>query len=342
MKDIKWHIGVALCCVIMVSGCVRNQFDQQRYEEIVEEESPTPKVDEDHDWMMSTTKTLVVDPSGVGNVKLVRIFTDNPAETDFAEIVDEAYSSGDSKVVMNISYPIRLEALYAAAIDNDDYYTIVPFNPNSSGSIDFSNPIVKHQKMPYNYNPQTYVYLYEEEYPQPGDYDYNDVVLRVSMERSDGQEVRFNIELAAVGGEKQMGAAIRLAGYKYNEVESVKTVDDASFDITGAGELPDMYRTMIQDKSLLQQSLNGEAVLNLFADAHWATGDRIISDNGSITRKRYNVSYEKSDEYGTFYPREIINIQKPRCSGRIRVQMPITSLGHSAFLITSSVGLYMQ
>ena len=242
MKDSKWYIGVALCSVMIVSGCVRNQFDQQRYEEIVEDESPTPDVDENHDWMMSTTKTLVVDPSGVENLKLIRIFTENPAEKASAEIVDEAYSSGDSKVVMNISYPIRLEVLYVAAIDNDDYYTIVPFNPNSSGSIDFSNPIVKHQKMPYKHLPQTYVYLYEEEYPQPGDYDYNDVVLRVSMERSDGQEVRFNIELSAVGGEKQMGAAIRLAGYKYNEVESVKTVDDASFDITGAGELPDMYR----------------------------------------------------------------------------------------------------
>ena len=308
MKDSKWYIGVALCGVMIVSGCVRNQFDQQRYEEIVEDESPTPDVDENHDWMMSTTKTLVVDPSGVENLKLIRIFTENPAEKASAEIVDEAYSSGDSKVVMNISYPIRLEVLYVAAIDNDDYYTIVPFNPNSSGSIDFSNPIVKHQKMPYKYLPQTYVYLYEEEYPQPGDYDFNDVVLRVSMERSDGQEVRFNVQLAAVGGTKQMGAAIRLAGYKYNEVESVKTEDDASFDITGVGELPDMYRTMIQDKSLLQQSLNGEAVLNLFADAHWATGDRIISDNGSITRKRYNVSYEKSDEYGTFYPREITYI----------------------------------
>ena len=147
MKDIKWHIGVALCGVMMVSGCVRNQFDQQRYEEIVEDESPTPKVDENHDWMMSTTKTLVVDPSGVENVKLVRIFTENPAEKPSAEIVDEAYSSGDNKIVMNISYPIRLEVLYVAAIDNDDYYTIVPFNPSSSGSIDFSNPIVKHQKM---------------------------------------------------------------------------------------------------------------------------------------------------------------------------------------------------
>ena len=308
MKDNKWYIWVTLCCMIMVSGCVRNQFDQQRYEEIVEEESPTPNVDENHDWMMSTIMTLVVDPSGVDNVNLVRIFTDNPAETDFAEVVDEAYSSGDNKIVMNISYPIRLETLYAAAIDSEDYYTIVSFNPNSSSSINFANPIVKHQKMPYHYLYQTYEYLYEEEYPQPGDYDFNDVVLRISMERSSDIQLRFNVQLAAVGGTKQMGAAIRLAGYKYNEIESVKTVDNASFDITGVGELPDMYRTMIQDKSLLQQSMNGEAVLNLFADAHWATGDRIISDNGSITRKRYNVSYEKSDDYGTFYPREITYI----------------------------------
>ena len=93
MKDNKWHIWVVLCCMIMASGCVRNQFDQQRYEEIVEEESPTPNVDENHDWMMSAIMTLVVDPSGVDNVNLVRIFTDNPAETDFAEVVDEAYSN---------------------------------------------------------------------------------------------------------------------------------------------------------------------------------------------------------------------------------------------------------
>ena len=308
MKNKRWKILIALCGMIMALGCSPYQFDQQRYEEIVEDESPTPNVDEDHDWMMTTTKTLVVDPSGVENVKLIRFFTENPAETDYAEIVDEAYPSGDSKVVMNISYPIILQTLYAAAIDNEGYYTIVSFNPNSSSNINFANPVVKHQKMPYSYVAQTYVYLFEEEYPQPGDYDFNDVVLRISMERSDGQEVRFNIQLAAVGGEKQMAAAIRLAGYKYNEIESVKTEDDASFDITGVGELPDMYRTMIQDKSLLQQSLNGEAVLNLFADAHWATGDNVVSDNGSILRKRYNVSYEKSEEYGKFLPRDITYI----------------------------------
>ena len=37
-----------------------------------------------------------------------------------------------------------------------------------------------------------------------------------------------------------------------------------------------------------------------------------------------------------------INIQRPRCSGRIRVQMLIIFRGLSVFLITSSVGPYMQ
>ena len=220
MKVISWKYLVAFCGVMMVLGCSPYQFDQQRYEEIVQDESPVPDVDSNHDWMMITGKGLVVDPSGVADVKIVRVFTDNPAETDYAEIVGEAYSSGDSKFVMTIAYPSRLETLYAAAIDSEGYYTIVSIKPGSSTNVDFTNPIVKHEKMPYHYQYQTFVYLFEEEYPEPGDYDYNDVVLRISMEHSGEREVRLNVQLAAVGGEKQMAAAIRLAGYKYDEVES--------------------------------------------------------------------------------------------------------------------------
>ena len=308
MKDKRWKIIFALCGMIMVLGCSPYQFDQERYEELVKDDSPTPNVDEDHDWMMTTTKTLVVDPSGVTDVNLIRIFTDNPAVTESAEIVGGAYPSGDSKIVMNISYPIRLETLYAAAIDSEGYYTIASFKPASSSSVDFTNPIVKHEKMSYHYVPQTFAYLFEEEYPKPGDYDYNDIVLRISMELSGKREVRFNVQLAAVGGEKQMGAAIRLVGYKYEEIESVKTVDNASFNIGAAGEIPEMSSSIIKEKDLLLKSMYGEAVLNLFADAHWATGDKVVGDNGMIVRKRYNVSYEKSDEYGTFTPREITYI----------------------------------
>lgn len=309
MRYKKWQILVFLCCVTMLfSSCVRNYFDQQTYEEIVQDESPVPNVDSNHDWMMATGKGLVVDLSGVANVKLVRIFTDNPALTEFAEVVGEAYPSGDSRFVMNIAYPSRFETLYAAAVDSEDYYTIVSFRPGSSTNVDFTNPIVKHEKMPYHYIYQTFTYLFEEEYPESGDYDYNDVVLRISMEHSGEREVRLNVQLAAVGGEKQMAAAIRLAGYKYDEVESVKTVDNASFNFGAEGEIPDQFCTLIESKDLLLRSNYDEAVLNLFEDAHWATGDKVLSDDGSILRKRYNVSYEKSEEYGTFFPREITYI----------------------------------
>jgi hypothetical protein len=109
----------------MASGCVRNQFDQQRYEEIVEDESPTPKVDENHDWMMSTTKTLVVDPSGIENLKLVRIFTDNPAEEVSAEIVDDAYPNLELEIDPKLSWALRHPEHFPVDINKADYEMIL-------------------------------------------------------------------------------------------------------------------------------------------------------------------------------------------------------------------------
>ena len=309
MRYNKWQILVFLCCVTMVlSSCVRNYFDQQKYEEIVEEQSPVTVVDEDHDWQLNTTQILMVDVSGIEDVERIQVFTDNPAETDWATIVGEGYVSGKSVVSMSITYPNLQEVLYAAAIDDEDNYTVVPFDPSASDVVNFSHPVANKKKMPYKYQPHTYTYLYEEEFPDPGDYDYNDVVLRVSMEHSGKREVRINVELAAVGGVKQMAAAMRLVGFRFDDVESVKIVDDASFDVVGGVELPDQMRTFIKEKAPLLKGLNNEAVINLFADSHWATGDRINTDYGIVTRKRYNVSYEKNDTYGKFYPRELTYI----------------------------------
>lgn len=309
MRYNKWQILVSLCCMTMVfSSCVRNYFDQQKYEELVEEQSPVTIVDENHDWMLSTSLILMADLSDLENIERIQVFTDNPAETASASIVGEAYVSGKSMVSMSITYPNLQKVLYAAAIDGEDHYTIVSFDPHASDVINFSNPVVNKKRMPFKYQPHTHTYLYEEEYPEPGDYDYNDLALRVSMERSGKREMRINVQLAAVGGMKQMAAALRLVGYKYDDVVSVKTVDDASFNYGADGEIPEQLCTFIKSKDLLLKGLNGDAVLNLFEDAHWATGDVVFTDNAMINRKRYNVSYEKNDTYGTFYPRELTYI----------------------------------
>ena len=305
----KLLMALGLLGGLMLTSCHKDVFNEDDYNKILDEASPVDSVDAKHTWELAQDHIYVVEANVHIGVKSVQILSDNPLTALNAEVIGQSAIEDGGRVMVAATVPTRFNELYAALVDANGLYTVVSF-PVESTVVNFSNVRAtnKQQSLKARLVQQKLVYCFEEEMPEPGDYDYNDVVLRVSMERSDGQEVRFNIELAAVGGTKQMGAAIRLAGYKYNEVESVKTVDDASFDITGAGELPDMYRTMIQDKSLMQQSMNGEAVLNLFADAHWATGDRIISDNGSITRKRYNVSYEKSDEYGTFYPRELTYI----------------------------------
>ena len=305
MKKNQWLICCSLCWMLVVTGCVRNMFDLERYEEIVDEMSPVENVDENHDWQLSTTKTLMVDLYGLEDIERVQILTDNPAVSDLAAIVGEGYVSNKSVVPVSISYPNLKKTLYAAAIDSEERYTIMVFDPSVKDVVNFSNPIVKNKKLS-DYNQlQIFTYLYEEEYPDPGDYDYNDVVVRLSMRRTAEREVRINVELAAVGATKQLAFAIRLFGYKATDIENVSTVDNASFDVVGGVELPDQMRTVMKDKDLLLTGLYQEAVLNIFADAHWATGDKLNADYGIMTRKLYNVSNTKDDTYDTFVPREI-------------------------------------
>lgn len=305
MKKNSWLIWCSLCWMIVVTGCVRNQFDLQRYEEIVDEMSPVVDVDEDHDWQLSTTKVLMVDLTGLEDIERIQFLTDNPVATDQATVVGEAFVTSKTVVPMTITYPNLQEKLYAAAIDSEDRYTIVAFEPKVKDVVNFTNPIIDKKKLTNLNQLQIFTYLFEEEYPEPGDYDYNDIVVRLSMRRTGLQEVQINVELAAVGASKQLAFAIRLFGYKATDIEKVTTVDNASFDVVGGVAFPDQMRTVMKEKDLLLTGIYQEAVLNIFADAHWATGDKLNSDYGVMSRKRYNVSNTKNETYGTFIPREI-------------------------------------
>ena len=179
------------------------------------------------------------------------------------------------------------------------------FEPKVKDVVNFSNPIIDKKKLTNLNQLQIFTYLFEEEYPEPGDYDYNDIVVRLSMRRTGLQEVHINVELAAVGASKQLAFAIRLFGYKATDIEKVTTLDDVSFDVVGGVAFPGQMRTVMKEKDLLLTGIYQEAVLNIFADAHWATGDKLNADYGVMTRKRYNVSNTKNDIYGTFIPREI-------------------------------------
>ena len=126
--------------------------------------------------------------------------------------------------------------------------------------------------------------------------------------------MRVVVQLAAVGATKQIAGAIRLVGIKYNNVESVTTVDSLSFNTTNGNDFPDQMKTvMTKEKtefyeSFVSNSKTGEAVLNLFGDAHWATGDLLEENFGMMNRKKYNVSTSVNDDYAQFVPRTITYI----------------------------------
>ena len=312
MKSFKWVAIAAISILVCMNiSCKREMFDQEKYQEYVDSVSPVDTVDAQHTWILTKSKTLLVQVPDSGDIHRVKILTANPRETGNALVVGEGWASAGEQFPMVISYPSTITTLYAALVDEEDNYSIEQFAPDTESIIDFEDLIVDHEKISYEPQPQQYTYGFEDAFPAPGDFDYNDVVLKVSQERTGEREMRFNVTLAAVGSSNQVAAAIRLVGIDASDVESVMTVDSLSFNTTNGKDFSDQMKTVVTKEktsfyeSFMSTGRHGEAVLNLFGDAHWATGDLLEENFGMMKRKKYNVSKSISDDYSQFVPRTI-------------------------------------
>jgi len=89
----------------------------------------------------------------------------------------------------------------------------------------------------------------------------------------------------------------------------VKTVDDKSFNVTAKGEaFPEQMMIVQKQTDNLLRAMTGDAVINLFVDAHWATGDAMSTDYGLMQRKKYNVTKGTDATHQMMVPREIVYI----------------------------------
>ena len=315
MKQLHWAALVAISIMIgMNISCKRELYNQEAYQEYLDSVSPVDTIDPNHTWILTNSKTLLVQAPDTGGTQIVKILTANPRESGNAQVVGEAWASEGERFAMALTYPSTMTTLYAAVVDTTGRYSIVKFSPESESLIYFDNLIVDHEKISYEPQPLLYTYGFEEDYPAAGDFDYNDVVLRISQSRSGEREMRVVVQMAAVGAAKQIAGAIRLVGIKYNDVESVTTVDSLSFNTTNGKDFPDQMKTVVAKEktefyeSFVSNSKTSEAVLNLFGDAHWATGDLLEENFGMMKRKKYNVSTTVNDDYAQFVPRTITYI----------------------------------
>ena len=313
MRHLKWMTVLFVAAVVVANfSCTnRDLFDQEITQNISDSLSPVDSLDKYHNWLLTNTRSVTVEANANVNAQWLKILTADPRQEADAEVATQVMIKDGEKTSLSFCYPKLVTKLYAALVDDEGLYTVTAFTPDDY-KIDFSNPLYTKQLISYRPQPLTFVYCYEQEMPDflKVDFDFNDVILNISYERTGEREVRFHVQLAAVGTDRQVAAAIRLRNFKYDEIDSITTLGGASFNVNSKGEdVPNQMLVVQKRKELLLESLNDkDAVINLFCDAHWATGDLLTENFGMIDRKYYNVNKGSGSNYQTMVPREVTYI----------------------------------
>ena len=281
-------LGMAIL-TLGVMSCNKNVYDENVHEELIHYLSPVDSVDQQHEWRLSSTRTYAISIDAGSDIKKVMLLTADPLKDRTAEIMTQQDVSNGKKINLSASVPYILTTLYAALVDGEGKYYVTSLSSDDT-NVSFADATVGTPLS--TPTPLTYTYLFEENFPEAGDYDYNDLVLRISQERTGEKEVTFRVTLAAVGADKQIACAIRLIGYRFQDIDSVKTPDAHTFN----ENVPDVYYNLIDSRDLLIQGRNKEAMVNLFAHAQFATGDNLNEDYGLYDKKKYNVTREYTDK----------------------------------------------
>ena len=303
-KTISYFGCLLLLLALMATSCnSKDVFDEDDYVEIMEREQPVENIDSTHTWTLTTTYYMTASiPDTAQDAERMLILSGNPTNGESATVFGDYYvTAGEKKYFSFVTSNIQSQ-FYAALVHADGTYTIVSFSPSSNRNISFSQPLATKANVDSRLiGLQTFSYCFEDEMPEPGDYDYNDVVLRISQERTALHQITLNVTLAAVGSMKQVAAAICLPGIKYDDIELVKTTDGETFN-DGFKWVSTSYLT---SKDLLSKGFDDVAVINLFEDAHWATGATDYASEGYIPRYKYNVSKTTGGDYEMTSPRTI-------------------------------------
>ena len=311
MRSLRWIPLLMLAAVLaMINSCKNHDLYDWEITQIVNDSiMPIDSVDNFHNWLLYRSANVAVNANKNVGAQWVKILTADPRQATDAEVATQAPITDGGIAYLSFCYPNHADTLYAALVSSEGLYTVTPFAPGNERQVDFSAPSYRQQVLSYTPQPQEFVFCYEEEMPditQP-DFDYNDIVLHLSCERTGKREMRFHVKLAAVGTDKQVAAAIHLKNIKKDDIESITTVGDASFNQNNQGkEVPNQILSVQKDKTLLLEARNSkDAVINMFCDGHWATGDILTEDYGRMQRKRYNVTKSSSTDAQTMVPREV-------------------------------------
>lgn len=148
--------------------------------------------------------------------------------------------------------------------------------------------------------PMAYRYCFEDNFPEPGDYDFNDVVLTVTPTLDD-KTLTIKVSLDAVGATKNIGAAIRLVDVKREHLDGY-TANQTFMSPEAIGGLGNYDNINTSETFLFERqspNISNDMVIVLFKDAHLAISQQKES-NGGVGRFFYNT-VKRDDSYQPKY-----------------------------------------
>ena len=278
---------------LSLESCNKEMFNQQLYNEIITQQFPIDPIDDTHNWELSTRRSIVIKANAnMENMEKVMVLSKNPLTSSDAQIMAEAEATTEGGLhTLLFAAPSSQTSFYAAVKTTDKQYAVVPFTTANS-QVSFEDKTTGTLTSDLDY--YSFTYCFEENFPEPGDYDFNDCVMRMSvMPGTKKNQVKLIVTLAAAGAKRQIAAAVRLKGCNADDIESVEIEEGKAFD----DGYPLTLRS-IPDGSTFQRGRDEkQPVIRLFEDAMWCLIREQASDNGVLNRYYVNVSRAESETF---------------------------------------------
>lgn len=162
--------------------------------------------------------------------------------------------------------------------------------PNGSGS-------------PTPTEPMLYTYVFEDNFPKVGDYDFNDIVLNVEVyynrqrKTNQIQSIELNVTLAATGATKPLGVGLRIIGLKASDIKKITPGREYGRFQSSFNDPKNLFR---YDTSSRMEASSNHVVIPIAGEVHNVfgveLGDMVNTGNGVTANMRtYQLTIELTD-----------------------------------------------